>query len=53
MKKVNAKKLLTWLPIVTAGIVAVAQAIGEKNESERINLMDSRITKRENGGDDK
>lgn len=49
MKKFEAGKLLKWIPVAIAGIVAVAQAVGEQKESERIDEMDERIARLENG----
>lgn len=47
MKNFEIKKLAKWIPVVIAGAVAVFQAIGEQNESERIDNMEERIAKLE------
>ena len=53
MKKFEIGKLLKWVPVAIAGIVAVCQAVGEQKESERIDDMEERIAKLEETGDDK
>ena len=47
MKKLEIGKLAKWIPVAIAGAVAVFQAIGEQNESERIDSMEERIAKLE------
>lgn len=47
MKKFEADKLLKWVPVVVAGLVAVCQAIGEQQESERIDNMEERLARLE------
>lgn len=41
-------KIMKWIPVVAAGVVAVVQAIGEQKEANRINNMDERIARLEN-----
>lgn len=36
-------KFMKWIPVVIAGIVAMAQTIGEQKQQERIDDMDERI----------
>lgn len=36
-------KILKWLPVAIAGLVAVIQAIGDQKESERVDEMEERI----------
>lgn len=48
---IDFKKLVRWAPIAMAGVVAVVQAINEQKEEDRINDMDARIEKLENGGE--
>lgn len=52
MKKFEAGKLLKWVPVAIAGIVAVYQAIGDQKEAERIDDMEERIAKLETGDDE-
>ena len=47
MKKFEIGKLLKWVPVAIAGIVAVCQAVGEQKESERSDDMEERIAKLE------
>lgn len=43
MSKINAPKILKWIPVAIAGIVAVVQTLGEQKQQERIDDMDERI----------
>lgn len=49
MKKPDVGKLLKWIPVVIAGVVAVYQAIGDQKEADRIDDMEQRIAKLEEG----
>ena len=49
----NWSKLLKWIPVAIAGVVAVCQSIGDQKEAERIDDMEERIAKLEETGDDK
>lgn len=51
MKKFEISKLLKWIPVAVAGIVAVYQAVGEQKEAERIDDMEERIARLETGDD--
>lgn len=53
MKKFEVSKLLKWIPVAIAGVVAVYQAVGDQKEAERIDDMEERIAKLEETGDDK
>lgn len=53
MKKFEVSKLLKWIPVAIAGVVAVCQSIGDQKEAERIDDMEERIAKLEETGDDK
>ena len=44
----DAKKVLKWIPVVIAAVVAVAQAIDERNKEEQMEDMEKRLTKLEN-----
>ena len=52
MKKFEISKLLKWIPVAVAGIVAVYQAVGEQKEAERIDDMEERIARLETGDDE-
>lgn len=52
MKKFEMGKLLKWIPVAIAGIVAVYQAVGEQKEAERIDDMEERIARLETGDDE-
>lgn len=52
MKKFEMGKLLKWIPVAVAGIVAVYQAVGEQKEAERIDDMEERIARLETGDDE-
>lgn len=52
MKKFEMSKLLKWIPVAVAGIVAVYQAVGEQKEAERIDDMEERIARLETGDDE-
>lgn len=41
--KINNSKLFKWIPVVVAGIVAMAQIIGEQKREAQIDDMDERI----------
>lgn len=41
------KKLVKWLPVAVAGVVACFQAVSEIKEADRINDMEDRIAKLE------
>lgn len=47
--KFDAKKLFKWAPVVCAGVIATVQAIMEQKEADRIDDMEERIAKLENG----
>lgn len=53
MKKIDAKSLMKWLPVfataLIAGITTLAEGIGDQKTEERIDSMDERIKKLENG----
>lgn len=51
MKKFEMGKLLKWIPVAVAGIVAVYQAVGDQKEAERIDDMEERIARLEEGDD--
>lgn len=53
MKKFEVSKLLKWIPVAIAGVVAVCQSIGDQKEAERIDDMEERIAKLEETGDGK
>lgn len=44
----DAKKVLKWIPVVIAAVVAGAQAIDERNKEEQMEDMEKRLTKLEN-----
>lgn len=52
MKKINAKTL-KWLPVVATaivtGIMTLVEGISEQKTEDRIDSMDERIKKLENG----
>jgi hypothetical protein len=52
MKKFEMSKLLKWIPVAIAGVVAVYQAVGEQKEAERIDDMEERIARLETGDDE-
>ena len=52
MKKPDIGKLLKWVPVVIAGVVAVYQAIGDQKEAARVDEMEERIAKLEEHEED-
>lgn len=44
----DAKKVLKWIPVVIAAVVAGVQAIDERNKEEQMEDMEKRLTKLEN-----
>ena len=44
----DAKKVLKWIPVVIAAVVAGTQAIDERNKEEQMEDMEKRLTKLEN-----
>lgn len=47
MVSFEIKKLIKWLPVVAAGLIASYQAVTEQKEQERIDDMESRIAELE------
>lgn len=53
MKKINKESLIKWIPVIiatlAAGISTLAEGIGDQETEDRIDSMDERIKKLENG----
>lgn len=43
-KKSCINKIVKWIPVAVAGVVAVVQAIGDQKEENRIDDMEKRIS---------
>ena len=46
--KFDAKKLLKWTPVVSAGVIATGRGIMERREADQIDDMGERIAGRGN-----
>ena len=47
MKKNGMEKLMKWVPVVVAGIVAMCQTFMEQAEEERVDRLEERVSRLE------
>ena len=52
MKKNGMEKLMKWVPVVVAGIVAMCQTFMEQQEEARVDRLEERISRLEDKNED-